>query len=90
MEKINEIKGITSPADLEVRFLAPNQFENYLMENFTYDTYEIIDALEKEYHQRKFLMDTKGLSDYKRNKIITNAQNKYIEAIMAGKDPKVR
>ena len=71
MEQIHEIKAF--PEKLEVRFLTPKQFENYLMEGLTYDTYEVIDALEKEYHQRKFLMNTKGLSEYKRSKILRDA-----------------
>lgn len=50
----------------------------------TYEIYEVIEGLEKEYHYHKTYTNTKYLTEYKMNKLLTEKEEKFHKTMMSG------
>ena len=63
-----EPQSVSEFQEYGIKLVEAKYLENFIMEVFTYDTFEIIDFLERQYHQKKILVDTRGMGLYQRSK----------------------
>ena len=49
-----------------LQIVKPLYLENFLMQTFSFDTFEIIDKLEKDYHMKKIIVDTKDMRPFEK------------------------